>query len=342
MRRFDRTFGSRVSSLAARLLLPLALLALFAAPASAQILVRIGTGGPAGTYFPIGRILADAVSAPAPGTCAKAGECGVPGLIAVAQLSNGSIANVEGIRAGTLEAALAQSDVVYWAYNARGTFAGKDSNTRLRFLAFLYPESLHLVVSQNSDIQTVGDLRDHRISLDEAGSGTIASARVILAGYGMSEADLKPEYLKANLAAERMREGRLDGFLFIAGWPTSAIRDFATSFAVRLVPISGPEAEAVRKSNPFLIPGLIPAGTYAQVGDTPTLDVGAQLVVSAVLDDDLVYAMTRELWSPRVLALLSRGHPKGATIAPSRALLGAAIPIHPGAQRFYREQGMLD
>lgn len=331
-------------SLPRRAMLVALLLALLAAaaPASAQILVRIGTGGPAGTYFPIGRILAEALSGPPAGQCAVPGSCGIPGLIAAAQLSNGSIANVEGIRAGTLEAALAQSDVVYWAFNARGSFSGKDTNPRLRFLAFLYPESLHLVVARDSSIHSVADLRGRRISLDEAASGTIADARAVLAGYGMSETDLRPEYLKADLAAERMREGRLDGFLFIAGWPTSAIRDFAASFATRLVPINGPEAEAVRKSNPFLIPGLIPAGTYAGIGETPTLDVGAQLIVSSTLDDELVYAMTRELWSARVLALLARGHPKGATLDPGRALLGAAIPLHPGAQRYYRERGMLD
>ena len=317
-----------------------------AAAASAALadptFLRIGTGGPAGTYFPIGTLIAASVSGPTDaGSCGQADDCGVPGLVAVAQTSNGSVANVQAIRAGALEAALAQADVVYWAYTATGTFAGKDAIVNLRFIANLYPESVHLVVRRGAGITTVADLRDRRISLDEPGSGTLVNARAIIEAHGLGERDLKAEYVKPDLAIERMRAGRLDGFFIVAGWPTRAVSEFAATGGAGLVPLSGPAVDTIRRGSPFLSPGRIPAGTYEGIGDTQTLDVGAQLVASAALPDDLVYRFTRALWSERTARRLRDGHPRGAIIVRDGALAGASIPLHSGAERYYRETGLL-
>lgn len=318
--------------------------AVVAAPtwAADPVFLRIGTGGVAGTYFPIGSLIAETVSGPSDGRFCDAPErCGVAGLVAVPQVSNGSVANVQAIGEGMLEAALVQSDIVYWAHTGTGIFTGLDRITNLRFVANLYPESVHLVVRADLGIASVAGLRGHRISLDEAGSGTLVNARAILRGFGLDEGDLKAEYVKPDLAIERMRAGRLDGFFIVAGWPTKAVHDILAQGGAHLVPITGPAVEVIRRDSPFLMPGVIPAGTYPGVGERATLNVNAHLIVAAELDEELVHKFVRALWSERSARRLREGHPRGAMIAHARALSGASIPLHPGAERYYREIGLI-
>ncbi len=306
------------------------------------LILRIGTGGASGTYFPIGRLIAEAISGPATlGPCEDPAVCGISGCAAVAQLSNGSVANVDALAEGALEAALVQSDVATWAHTGTGVFAGRPPMEALRFAAHLYPESLHLVVRKAAGVRHVRDLRGRRVSLDEPGSGTLLNARAVLAGYGLAETDLRPEYVKPDIAGERLRADRLDAFFIVAGWPTRAVADILASGAAALLAIGGAEAAAIHARNPFLSPGSIPASAYASTPETPTLEVGAQLIVAASLPDTLVHALLRALWSPRAAALLREGHPRGSHILREHALHGRGIPLHPGAERWYREAALL-
>src|SRR3954468_10189015 len=159
---------------------------------------RILTGGTVGTYFPIGGLIANAISNP-PGSrpCNDGGSCGVPGLVATSVASNGSVANAAAVAAGTAQSGFVQSDVAYWAYNGTGIYQGRPKVDGLRAIANLYPESIQLVVRKGSGIKSVPDLRGRKVSLDEPGSGTLVDARLILAAYGLSEKDLKAEYFRA-------------------------------------------------------------------------------------------------------------------------------------------------
>ena len=182
---------------------------------------RIGTGGTAGTYYPIGGLIANAISNP-PGSraCNDGGSCGAPGVVATAVASNGSVANINGIQSGSLESGFTQSDVAYWAYTGTGVYEGKPKVADLRLIANLYPETIHLVARKGANIKSVADLKGKRVSLDEPGSGTLVDARIILAAYGLTEKDIKPEYLKPNQAGDKMRDGGLDAFFFVGGYPT--------------------------------------------------------------------------------------------------------------------------
>jgi len=308
--------------------------------AEAGKLLRIGTGGTGGTYYPVGRLIARALTVRETGAGCGA-SCGGEGFVAVAQISNGSVSNVEGIRKGDLEAGLAQSDVVQWAYSGTGTFAGRAPNHTLRAVANLYPESLHLVALKESRIHTVRDLRGKRVSLDEPGSGTLIDARFVLAAYGLSEDRLKAEYIKPSLAVARMEAGKLDAFFFVGGYPVRSIATLARRRAITIVPIDGASARALVARNRFFLKDTIPAGTYRGVGRVRTVSVGAQLVVAADLPEALVYRLTKILWSPKTLKILRDGHAKGKQIRPERALAGLSIPLHPGAARYYRERGLL-
>lgn len=303
---------------------------------------RIATGGTAGTYFPIGGLLANAISNP-PGSrpCEEGGSCGAPGLVATALASNGSVANINGIAGGSIESGFSQSDVAYWAFTGTGVFEGKPAVDGLRTIANLYPESIHIVARADSGIDSVADLKGKKVSLDEPGSGTLVDARLILAAYGLAETDIEPEYLKPNQAADLMRDGNMDAFFFVGGFPAGAIAELATSRAIKLVPISGPEADAVIEEYGFFATNTVPAGTYEGVAaDVETLAVGAQWVTGADQDEELIYQITKALWNDNSRRLLDSGHAKGKEIRLETALDGVGVPLHPGAARYYREAGL--
>ncbi len=304
---------------------------------------RIGTGGAAGTYFPLGGLIARAVaeSRGAPDCLPPQPQpCGVPGLLAVAQNSNGSVANVQAIQTGAMEAGLVQSDIAYSAYSGSGVFAGRPPATQLRFLARLYPEAVHVVARRGAGIQRMTDLAGKRVSLDEPGSGTLAMARALLAAHGLSEAGLQAEYVKPDLAAPRLMAGDLDAFLFVGGWPVREVARLAQEGRVLLLPVTGAAAADLLGRNRFLSRTVIPAGTYPGLGAVETVTVTAQLLASASLPETLVQQVLGQLWSPRGMALVQAGHPRGADLALAQALEGRAIPLHPGAAAFYRAAGL--
>ena len=303
---------------------------------------RIGTGGVAGTYYPIGGLIADIISNP-PGArpCEKGGSCGVPGLVAIAQSSNGAVANVEAIESGALESGFAQSDVAYWAYTGTGIYEGEGKVEDLRAIANLYPESIHIVARPGSGIESVHDLAGKRVSLDEPGSGTLVDARIILEAFGVSEDDLTAHYVKPSRASAMMDEGQLDAFVIVAGYPTGSVLELCATSGCELVPIEGPEVDALLERYPFFAKDTIPAHTYPGVGQTETLSVGAQWLVGAEVDEDLVYGITKALWHDNARNLLDNGHSKGQAITLETALDGIAVPLHPGAERYYREVGLI-
>lgn len=304
--------------------------------------LSIGTGGVAGTYYPIGGLIAGIISNP-PGAraCEEGGSCGVPGLIAIAQSSNGSVANVEAVASGALDSGFAQSDVTYWAHTGTGMYEGKPGIGNLRAIASLYPESIHLVVRRGAGIETVQDLVGKRVSLDKEGSGTLVDARIILKAFDIEEEDIDARFMKPNFAIAEMREGRLDAFIVIAGYPAGSVTELATSGTIDLVPITGPEVDRLLEDRQFFAEAMIPAGIYQDVGETRTLSVGAQWITNVEMDEDLVYGMTKALWHENARTLLNDGHAQAHAITLETALDGIAIPLHPGAERFYREAGVL-
>ncbi len=312
-----------------RVLAIAAALALAGTAVQAQQFFRIGTGGTAGTYYPVGGMIANAISQPGK-------------IVATAQASNGSVANVNGIAGGSMESGFSQADVATWAQKGTGIYEGKPNVPGLRLIANLYPESVHVVVRKGSGIKTVADLKGKRVALDEPGSGTLVNARAILAAYGLKESDIRPEYIKPNQAGDKMKDGSLDAFFFTGGAPAGAIAELASSGAgIDILPIEGAAAETLRRSSPFFAPDVIAADTYKGVGTVNTLAVGAQWVTSDKADANVVYEITKALFSAPAQALLGAGHAKGKFITRENAVKGAGIPFHPGAERFYKEAGLI-
>lgn len=310
----------------------------------APTFLRIATGGVNGTYYPMGGIIANAISSP-PGSrsCESGGSCGVPNLIAVAVSSDGSVANVRNIQMGAIQSGFAQADVVFDAYHGTGAFTNFGPADKLRAVASLYAERLQLVVRKDSDIQSVADLKGHRVSIDEPGSGTLLIARDILAANELAEGELVVEYLKPGPAASKILRNELDAFFIVAGVPTAAVEELVDGGEARIVPLEGLAVDDLLGRFQFLAEAPIPAETYrGQPEEISTLGVVAQWVISADVPEDLVKAVCLALWNDATRTLLDGGHPTGRQIQLDRALDGVAIPLHPGAEACYRELGVFE
>jgi TRAP transporter TAXI family solute receptor len=303
---------------------------------------RIGTAGVSGTYFLIGSVLADALSRP-PGlpACKPGNGCGVPGLLAVVVSSAGSVANVAGILAGEIDSGFVQSDITFDAYTGSGPFAGEPPARTLRALSSLYPETLHLIAHRGAGIATVSDLRGKRVALDEPGSGTLADALLVLDAFGLGLSDLTPLHLSPAAALDAMAGGGADAAFIVGGYPFPLVDDAVRLEGATLVPITGPPVERLLAASRFLVRSRIPAGTYADLPALDTVSVEALWLAPTSLDEDLAYQLLVVLFDPKTSERLAAAHPRGADIRLASALDGIPIPLHPGAARFYRENGRL-
>ncbi|ARE81946.1 31 kDa immunogenic protein [Roseovarius sp. EC-HK134] len=321
--------------------------ALMAGTAMAQspTFFRIGTGGAGGTYFPIGGTIANGISSP-PGSrpCEEGGQCGVPGLIAIAQSTTASVFNNAAVQNGELEAGLAAADVTREMYLGVGTFEGK-KHDKLRLVANLFPEDLHLVMPAGATLDGLGDLAGKRVGIAQAGSGTQVAVLKMLEEWGVNRDNMEEAELNNSQSAERLADGQLDAFFYAAGWPVAAMVQLASTKGMTLYSFSDEEMQKINDVVPAYIPSKIPGGVYEGIdNDTMTPAVSAYLVVSSDLSDDLVYGITKALWNDNTRNLLDNGHAKGKLIRPETALNGVdslGVPLHPGAERFYREAGLL-
>jgi TRAP transporter TAXI family solute receptor len=299
---------------------------------------RILTGSAHTTAFPVGTLIASAISNP-PGSrpCERGGSCGVPGLIAVALTSPGSVANIAAVSNGSVESGFAQADLVYSAFNGEGVYFRRAKQPNLRVLANLYPETVHLVVRRGSGIDSIGDLAGKRVSIDRAGSGTRFNAEIILAAYGLRLNQLRIVEVDPGEAAEQMSHDELDAFFLISGQPAPTVSDLTARGIADLVPLSGKQIDGALKRHRFLGRDLIPLGTYTDVGEVETISIGMQWVVADSLDADLAYRLMRALWNPQNRKILDSGVPTAQKIRLGTAVAGLSTPLHPGAERFYRE-----
>nr|WP_245827367.1 TAXI family TRAP transporter solute-binding subunit [Roseovarius gaetbuli] len=321
--------------------------ALLAGPALAQDMTffRIGTGGAGGTYFPIGGIIANAISNP-PGSraCDEGGNCGVPGLVAMAQSTNASAHNVNAVQAGQMEAGLTGAATLHFAYKGIGVFEG-NQKPDVRVIANLFPEDLHLVLPKGASLDGLADLKGKRVGIAQAGSGTQIAVELILAAHGITRDDIEEAELNNTQSAERLADGQLDAYFYAAGTPVAAMIQLDNTKGMELYDWSEEELVTGNTAVPYYIKSLIPAGTYPGVDyDVDTLAVSGMLITNANQPEELIYEITKALWSSTARKLLDNGHPKGKAITVETALEGVegiGVPLHPGAEKYYREIGML-
>mgnify|MGYP000229955846 CR=1 FL=1 len=303
------------------------------APTGAQVrLLSLVTGGTAGVYFPLG------------GAMAEIWNARVPGVRVASQSSGASVANIQFLARGDAHLALVQNDIAYYAYQGREMFAEAGSNrpqpiTAFRGVAMLYPETVQIVTLRGKGITSVEHLRGKRVVVGAPGSGTEANARQILQVHDIYYRELRVEFLSFAAGMDQLRDGIVDAVFLTAGIPTAAVTDIAASRDIVIVPVGDEALQALRSRWPFYTRQVIPAGTYRGVtAPVATVAVMAMLVARADLPDDLVYNLTKALWEN--LDRMRAAHARGRDLELTKALDGMPVPVHPGAERYYRERGV--
>ncbi|MEL6375864.1 MAG: TAXI family TRAP transporter solute-binding subunit, partial [Pseudomonadota bacterium] len=226
-----------------------------------------------------------------------------------------------------------------------GKFDGKP-HEKLRIVANLYPEDLHLVLPKGASVSSLSDLEGKRVGIAQAGSGTQVAVEMMLGQWGVTRDNMDEAELNNSQSAERLADGQLDAYFYAAGWPVSAMVQLATTKGMELHSFTDEDLAKINEIIPAYIPSQIPAGVYEGVDyDVKTPAVSALLVVSSDLSEGLVYGITAALWNDNTRKLLDNGHAKGKQITPDTALDGVAalgVPLHAGAEKFYKEAGLLE
>lgn len=325
---------------------------------------RIGTGAAGGLFFPIGGLIASAISRP-PGSrdCDEGGSCGVQGLIAVAQSTDGGEANIRGIVAKEIESGFARGDMAWRARREKGPFAGGSKKVKkpaeksklaasggakpggkfesIRAIANLYPEALYVVVAADSKLKSLADLKRKTLSLGPEGSHSALSARMVLDAYGLTGRKVKTAFHEPEEAMALLAEGKLDAVFVFEPLPSPRIHKLAETFAIRLLPVGGAPAAALVAKHSWFSHTYLQGDIYHDVKGVDSLKIGTLWLVSSAVDDGLVYEITRSLWHKNTISLIARGHAQGRSINPAAALTGLPVPLHKGAARYYKETGLL-
>lgn len=317
---------------------------------------QIGTGASDGPYFGLGRRLAAIISRPPDaGPCEAASPCGVEGLLAVVKSSAGSVANVRAVSAGHFASALIQSTTLDEARRATGPFRGEKRFTNLRAIAGISREAVHVVASRGANIRIFGDLKGKRVAVGGKDSENADIALSILRAYGLTSRNVDILREEPERAAELMLRGQLDAFFLIAGAPDPRVVDLANRGTIDLIAIDGDAATKLVADRRDLSPLHVAADVYRLSPGFDTLAVNAVWVCNASADADLVRDLTRALFEPGNRELLPAYDdmprpPKKRDRAMEEAMrrgvmmnavANLPIPIHDGAARFYREEGVL-
>lgn len=302
---------------------------------AAKKFFAIATGGTGGTYYPLGGLLAQALTDR------------VPDVVVTGQAGNASVANCNLIKDHQIESAFVQNNVAYSAYEGKDQFAGKPVKN-LRGIASLYPETIQIVARADSGIKSLKSVKGKKLIPGDRGSGTEVDTLNVLSAYGLTYKDFAGvDWLSFSGAAQRLQDKQADVTFTTAGWPTAAITELAMSTDIVLVPIDDNMIKKITKKYAFYSKVVIPKGTYkGMTADVATITTMAQWVVDAQVPEDLVYNLTKALWEKSKGGLsgadvMAKVHAKGKDVQLKTALSGMAIPLHPGAAKYYREKGLI-
>jgi uncharacterized protein len=284
--------------------------------------IIIGTGSTGGTYFPLGSGMA------------KIFNLYLEDVVSSAIVSQGSVDNINMIADGEVQLALAQNDVVYYAYNGLRMFEGKKKES-LRAIATLYPEVIHIVLRGDTSLESVSDLVGQKVVLGAERSGTAINAEQILKAYGIYE-KIEPVYLTFDEAIEQIKSGNVTAAFLTIGTPAKVISDLADDVGVKIMAIDQEIIEELEENYPFYTAVIIPGDTYqGENEDKKTLAVKAMLIVNENLEVDLVYNLSQVIYQH--LDILAAAHEKGGVIFWETALEGIPIPLHLGAEKYFGE-----
>ena len=291
-------------------------------PAPAKL--RFVTGGESGTYYAFGSVIAQHATNNA-------------GVDVVGLVGNGSQSNVMELLDGNAELAFCQSDVMAYAYEGTNLFEEVGAIDCFSTVAALYMEQVQ-IVTLDPEIKTVADLAGKKVSIGAAGSGVYFNAIDILGVYGLTEADIVPTYQGFGDSANALKDGQIDAAFVVAGAPTTAITDLATTKDVHLVALDDEHVTKLLETSPYYAKNVISADTYTGLdGDVTTVAVGAVVLAANTVSEDAVYALCADIFDNA--ADLVSSHAKYGELSLEYGASIASVPYHPGAAKYFAEKG---
>ena len=291
--------------------------------ASTGAKLRFVTGGESGTYYAFGSVIAQHATNNA-------------GVNVVGLVGNGSQANVMELQDGNAELAFCQSDVMAYAYNGTNLFEETGKIDCFSTVAALYMEQVQIVTTDPS-IKTVADLKGKRVSIGAAGSGVYFNAMDILGAYGLSESDIIPTYQSFGDSANDIKDGKIDAGFIVAGAPTTAITDLATTKDVYLISLDDEHIDTLCKTSDYYTKNVIPADVYGTDGDITTVAVGAVILARDDVSEDAIYNFTKDLFDNAEAEISS--HAKYGELNLDFAASVTSVPYHAGAAKYFAEKG---
>ena len=293
--------------------------------------ITIGTGGITGVYYPTGGAIAKIVNK-------KRDEYGIRCTV---ESTGGSVFNVNAILSGDLDFGIVQSDRQYQAINGLAEWKDKGPQKDLRAVFSIHPESVTLVAAVDAGIKTIRDLKGKKVNIGNPGSGQRQNSIDALTAVGIDYTkDLQAEGIKASESAGLLQDGRIDAFFYTVGHPSGSIKEAtAGTRKVRFVPITG--LDKLLEQYPYYAKSFVPYKLYpgaANDSDVETFGVKATFVTSAKVPDDVVYAITKEVFEN--FESFKKLHPAYAVLTKKGMLEGLSAPIHPGAMKYYKEVGL--
>ncbi len=290
--------------------------------------VNMGAGWVTGVYYPLA------------GAMSRIAHTSIDNISLTVESSGASAVNSRMIGSADLDMAIVQNDVAYYAYHGEGAAFEGNPIENMRGMFSLYPEPVQLVAAAGSGIESPSDLAGKRVALGPLGSGAEVNALQVLDAAGLSEGDLaSAERLEAGEAADFLRDGRIDAAFFTVGIGASVIDELSVMSDIYLVNIIGDIAATLIDTYPFYASVTIPGDAYTDVPEADTVAVLSIIVCRDDLDADLVYDFMKGIFDN--IDTIHGAHDVGKLVTLDTALDGMSVPLHPGAERFFEELGML-
>lgn len=298
----------------------------------AETFVTIGTGGQTGVYYQVGGAICRLVNK---GTKDHDIKC--------THTTGGSVANINGIRAGDLDMGVAQSDWQYHAYNGSAPEQFPDGAFKeLRAVFSVHPEPFTLVVRADSGINSFDDLKGKRVNVGNPGSGQRGTMEVVMKemGWTMDDFALASE-LKSSEQSAALCDNKIDAMIFTVGHPNGSIQEASTSCESKLVNVDNDVIRKLAADNDYYAMVTIPGGMYKGTdNDVTTFGVGATFVASTKTSDDVVYAIVKAVFED--MRRFKKMHPAFGNLDPALMIKNnLSAPLHDGAVRYYKEKGMM-
>jgi len=300
--------------------------------AANQKYVTIGTGGQTGVYYVVGQSICKLVNR---GQKEHGIKCTAPS-------TGGSVANLNAIRLGEQNMGVAQSDWQYHAYNGTSKFADQGPNKKLRAVFSVHLEPFTIVARKDAGIKTFDDLKGKRVNIGNPGSGQRGTMEVVMEAKGWTNDVFKfTSELKSAEQAQALCDNKIDAMVFVVGHPSGSIKEATTSCESVLIPVTGPEIDALISKNAYYAKATIPGGMYTGTdADVSTFGVAATFVSSTDTDEDTIYQVVKAVFEN--FKLFKKLHPAFNFLDKKKMTVdGLSAPLHDGAIKYYKEAGLL-